>query len=65
MYKDKNGNCISEYSVVLLRKNLYTVIGFDSSRQCSVALANGFVISQAIPEELVCVDNIDDIKNKL
>lgn len=64
MYKDMLGKIISINSVVQLNKHFYTVTGFDSTMTCKVQLSNGYIKSQAAPENLVCIDNIDDIMKR-
>jgi hypothetical protein len=61
MYKDPRGNYISKNSVVLVGEYLYTVIGFDNTRECSILLANGRVYSQCKPEDLICVNGMSDL----
>lgn len=64
MYKDMIGNLISINSVVQLNKHLYTVVGFDSTMTCKVQLANGSIRCEATPEDLICIDNINDVMNR-
>lgn len=63
MYKDPRGNYISENSVVLLDRHLYTVIGFDSANNY-LNLKNGCIVSQAKPEDVVCVHSYRDVERE-
>lgn len=61
MYKDPRGNYISENSVVLLDRHLYSVTGFDSANNY-LNLKNGEFKSQAKPEDVVCVYSYLDVE---
>lgn len=57
MYKDKNGDWLSEYSVVKLRGNLYCVESIDKygGREYFVKLRNGCVNCWSKPQDLEVV----------
>ena len=55
MYKDMKGNYINIHSVVMSGESLYSVEGFDTTREYCVRLRNGCLVSYNKPENLICV----------
>lgn len=65
MYKDKNGSLLSLGCVVVTeRGHFYSVKEFDPSRNNKVILENGCVFSCAKPEDLLCIDSVEDFYTK-
>ena len=65
MYKDKVGDHVSTGKVVELNNNFYFVEEFDNSREHNVKLRNGCVVCYAKPEQLLCVDGIGDLRERI
>lgn len=61
MYRDKNGSLLSVGRVVVTtRGNFYSVKEFDSSLENKVVLENGCIRACSKPEDLLCIDSVED-----